>query len=136
MGRRLVRYATFLVYSIIFLVAISCGGQKREPKQNSVRVLQEPEVYKTGTRKSVPLGNESAVYVPGEVLVRFEDGTDSQVIEAIQKEMNLTTVQIVSKPYLYLMKIPDSGSVEEIVEKLKDYQEVAYSEPNYLRRAY
>jgi hypothetical protein len=53
--------------------------------------------------------------------------------EAIQKEVHLETIRLVSKPNLYLMKILDGSSVESVMERLRNYEDVQYSEPNYIR---
>lgn len=123
-------------YLIIFVFTVSCGGQSTESKRDLAQHPEETEVSKTGIKKLPPLGDDSLDCVSGEVLVRFRDGTDSRVIEAIQTELNLKTIRIVFRPNLYLMRVPSSASVEEIIEKLQDFQEVAHAEPNYFRRAY
>jgi hypothetical protein len=38
-----------------------------------------------------------------------------------------------SCPNLYLMKIPEGFSVEQIMESLQEYEKVRYSEPDYVR---
>ncbi|HVO83140.1 MAG TPA: hypothetical protein VMU60_01825 [Syntrophobacteria bacterium] len=73
-------------------------------------------------------------YAPGEVLVRFREGTDAETIARIQREVHLETVRKVSGPNLYLMKIVDQTSVEETVRRLQRYEEVVLAEPNYVRR--
>jgi len=84
---------------------------------------------------SPPLGNESRNYVPGEIIIKFRKGTDKQVIEAIQTKLNLETIRIVSSPNVYLIRIKDGDSVEDVVGQLREFQEVVHSEPNYIRRA-
>jgi hypothetical protein len=70
--------------------------------------------------------------VPGQILVKFKQGTDQKAIEGIQKELALKTIRVVSKPYLYLMKITDGTLVEKMIIRLQDFDQVLYSEPNYI----
>jgi len=67
------------------------------------------------------------------IRVKFKDGTTDQAIAAIQRELHLETISIVSKANLYLIKILDGSSVESVMERLRHYKEVKYSEPNYIR---
>jgi hypothetical protein len=79
-------------------------------------------------------GDGERGYAPGEVLVKFRDGTDAETIARIQREVHLETVRVVSSPNLLLMRIVDQTSVEETVQRLKKYSEVILAEPNYVRR--
>jgi hypothetical protein len=83
--------------------------------------------------KLSPEGGETKSYVPGEILVKFRDGTTDQTKKAIQKEVHLETIRLISKPNLYLMKILDGSSVERVLERLGKFKEVKYAEPNYIR---
>jgi hypothetical protein len=53
-------------------------------------------------------------------------------IDSIQEEMKLETIKIISKPNLYLMKILDRSSIEQVIDNLNKYSEVEYSEPNFI----
>ncbi len=77
---------------------------------------------------------ERGRYGPGEILVKFREGTDEGTIARIQQEAHLETIRVVSSPILYLMEIVDGSPMEEMVERLRRYGEVAYIEPNYVRR--
>ena len=80
-----------------------------------------------------PAENKSKDYVPGEILIKFKDGTDDLTIKTIQKVLHLETIRLVYKLNLYLMKILDGTSIEDVIERLQNYEEVKYSEPNYIR---
>lgn len=73
-------------------------------------------------------------HVSKEILVKFKPGTDADMIKEIQEKTGLVTVRNLSVPDLYLMKITDKTSVEEIIKELKKYSEVLYAEPNYKYR--
>ena len=108
---------------IIFLLATSCGGQ-------GIDVVTEIQKKEAKPARS---GMQRKDYMPGEILVKFKDGTDGQAIETITNRLHLKCIRVVSRPNLYLMKITDGSSVEQVMESLKKYEEVKYSEPNYVR---
>jgi len=123
-------------YLLIFLLTISCASESEKPKEKSSRHPQVAEMQEKKQRELAPLGIERKDYKPGEILVKFKDGTGIQAIEAIKRELHLKTIRIISRPNLYLMKILDGSSVETIMERLQSFGEVAYSEPNYVRTTY
>ncbi len=118
---------------IILLFVISCSGQNMEPNEEFSRHSQATKTKSQELQKSAPVEKKSKGYVPGEILVKFKDSTSAQAIKAIQRELHLETIRLVYKPNLYLMKILDGSSVESVIEHLQNYEEVKYSEPNYLR---
>ncbi len=52
---------------------------------------------------------ERGRYGPGEILVKFREGTDEGTIARIQQEAHLETIRVVSSPILYLMEIVDGS---------------------------
>ena len=126
------RTITFQVIFILFL-SISCADRPSEVQEKAVSHPQAIEIQASDQPKLSPAGGETKNYVPGEILVKFRDGTTDQTKKAIQKEVHLETIRIISKPNLYLMKILDGSSVESVMERLRNYEDVQYSEPNYIR---
>ncbi len=124
---------TIFQYLTILVLTISCVGQGVNNKEKSSYYSQITEIQGREQPKLAPSGRQRKDYVSGEILVKFKDGTDRQAIEAIQRELHLKTIREFSSPNLYLMKILDGSSVERIVERLRNYEEVKYSEPNYIR---
>lgn len=124
------------LYLIFFVLTISCAGLSIAQKENSESQPQGTKTDRPAQREMFRLGQGGRDYVPGEILIRFADGTDDRTIETIQRELHLKTIRIVSRPNLYLMKILDGSSVEEVMERLQGFQEVVYSEPNFRRRAH
>ena len=119
---------------LFFLVLlISCAAQHPEGQEETEPHPKETEIQISEQPKPYPVGEKRKNYVPGEILVKFKDGTTEQAIAAIQRELHLETISIVSKPNLYLIKILDTSSVVSIMERLRHYREVQYSEPNYIR---
>jgi hypothetical protein len=118
---------------VIFLLTISCADRHPEAQEKATSHPQEIEIQASDQPKLSPAGGETKNYVPGEILVKFRDGTTDQAKEVIQKEVHLKTIRLVSKPNLYLMKILDGSSVERVRERLGKFKEVKYAEPNYIR---
>ena len=127
------KFMNIIQYLVILLLTISCAGESMKPEEKSSRQPEVSEIKKTEQPRLAPSGRERKNYIPSQILVKFKDGTDTQAIEAIQRELHLKTIKIVSRPNLYLMKILDGSSVARIVERLRNYEEVKYSEPNYVR---
>jgi len=114
--------------TILLVLAVACAGQGSGTGQGG-----EGESRTVDTKTSVT-GQGERRYTPGEVLVKFRDGTDAETIARIQREVHLETIKVVSSPNLFLMKIVDQTSVEETVQRLQRYDEVVLAEPNYVRR--
>jgi hypothetical protein len=83
-------------------------------------------------RELAPIDKESHKYIPGEILIKFKDGTDVESIKTIQERLGLTTIKVVPKLNIYHMKIQNGSSVEEVMRRLQSFREVEYSEPNYI----
>ena len=66
-------------------------------------------------------------------MIKFHAGTSEKAIQEIMRELHLETIRIVSKPDLYLMKILDGSSVENVLERLYNFEKVKYAEPNSMR---
>ncbi len=118
---------------VIFFLTISCADGHLESQEKAASHPQAIEIQGSDQPKLSPTDGEIKNYVPGEILVKFRDGTTDQTKEAIQKEVHLETIRIVSKPNLYLMRILDDFPVESVIERLGKFKEVKYAEPNYIR---
>jgi hypothetical protein len=125
--------SNIIQFLIILILTISCASQKSEGQEKLAQPPGDIEIHGKDQPKLPPQGGEIKNYVPGEILVKFHDGIDNKAREVIQKDLHLETIRVVSKPNLYLMKILDGSSVESVMERLRGYKEVQYSEPNYVR---
>lgn len=124
--RRSIWVITIIFFALSFTM-LGCTSQQEQEKSNLTNLS---EIGERGKEKEVKLIGD---YVPGEILVKFADGTNKQAIKDIKREMQLETIRVISKPNLYLMKILDNTSVESMIECLKNYPEVKHSEPSYIR---
>ena len=127
------RLAIPLTLLVIFFLTISCADRHPETQEKAISHPQAVEIHGGDQPNLSPATGETKNYVPGEILVKFQDGTTDQTKEAIQKEVHLETIRIVSKPNLYLMRILDGSPVETVMERLGKFKEVKYAEPNYIR---
>ena len=118
---------------IILVLTTSCACQSMNTNSRSSHDPQLSEIQRKEKVKPTTSGRQRKDFVPAEILVRFKDGTDSQAIDTIQNELHLKSIRVVSSPNLYLMMILDGSSVAQVMESLKKYKEVKYSEPNYVR---
>ena len=118
---------------VIVLLSISCADLHSDVQEKAASHPQAIGIQASDQPRPSPAGGETKNYVPGEILVKFQDGTTDQTKEAIQREVHLETIRIVSKPNLYLMKILDGSPVARVVERLRTFKGVQYAEPNYVR---
>jgi hypothetical protein len=124
---------SILRFLFVFVLLVSGACKNPEGQQKSPYPPREIKTVERSGPKVEPAGGEGKNYVPGEIVVNFHGGTSEKAIQKITRELHLETVRIVSKPDLYLMKILDGSSVESVLERLHNYKEVKYAEPNYIR---
>jgi hypothetical protein len=120
-------------FLFVFVLLVSGACNKPEGQQKLTYPPRETRTVERNEPKLEPAGGEGKNYVPGEIMVKFHGGASEKTIQEIMRELHLETIRIVSKPDLYLMKILDGSSVENVLERLHNYEEVKYAEPNYMR---
>ena len=123
----------FIVFQhvLLTLAVFSCtqsdpAGKKvlkNEPQSGEIIIRENAQMEASPRQKQN--------YVPGQVLVKFKDEVDEQAIQTIKEALSLETIRVVRRPNLFLMRIVNVSSVEEVVERLRDFPEVSYAEPNY-----
>ena len=126
------RYTIIFMCLMILLFSFSCKNQTSDMKEELVNQTNMSKAEGTQHPTLAPNGKESDNYIPGEILIKFKDGTDRQSIETIQKKLDLRTINVVPKLNIYRMKIENGSSVEEVMKRLQEFFEVEYSEPNYM----
>jgi hypothetical protein len=114
------------IFIIVFM--LSCISQATE--SNAIAGINAQETKNSGPKT---FQQKPSDYAPGEILVKFVQGTDQQTIEAILKRLHLKIIRKMSSSDLYLIKITDDSAVENIIKKLNQFKEVSYAEPNYVR---
>ncbi len=71
-------------------------------------------------------------YVPGEILVKFKDGTLEKDAGRLHANLKTEKKKELRKLKLHRMKLPSELSVEEAVRKYEQDPGVEYAEPNYI----
>jgi len=127
-----VKYIPIFQCMILSFLILSCTNPTGTSEKNLKNKPQSGEIYTEEHRELTPSHTKNKNYVRGQILIKFRGGTDEQAIETIQRELSLKTIRVVHRPNLFLMKILDGTSVEEIIDRLKTFAEVAYAEPNYI----
>jgi hypothetical protein len=123
----------FIHLLVLTFLTMSCTGSATPPQQDLTDVVQAGGVQGQKSLKSAPSERKTEDHVSGQVLVKFKEGTEEQIIEAIQAELHLQTIRIIPRPNLYLMKIQDGLSVQETIKRLQEFKAVEYAEPNLIR---
>lgn len=72
------------------------------------------------------------LYIPGEVLVLFEADTPGHRIDEILTELGIYKKKYLGMPGAYTLGIPPHTPLEEVIRRIKAYQEVKSAEPNYI----
>ncbi|MGI9094018.1 MAG: S8 family serine peptidase [Thermoleophilaceae bacterium] len=76
----------------------------------------------------------AATYVPGEVIVKYRDGTSGSVQQSIEQSTGTDTL-LQAPGGTAQLEIEDDDSVRETVDELQSDPSVAYARPNYVARA-
>jgi hypothetical protein len=118
---------------LLTFLTMSCTGLAAPPEEHPTGAIQGGDVQRQDDLKSRPCPKNTEDHVSGQVLVKFKEGTQERVIEAIERELHLQTIRVVSRPNLYLMKIQDGLSMEETIRRLQESKAVEYAEPNLIR---
>ncbi len=124
------RYVVGFLWLLLVLFTFSCKDQKSDFKPSVVNQMKPSETKGAERRELAPLGKQGQNYIPGEILIKFKDGTDPESIKKIQKKLGLRTIKIVPNLNIHRMKIPEGASVEDVMKRLQRFKEVVYSEPN------
>jgi len=81
------------------------------------------------------LYGREAQYVPGEVLVKFKDGTLAEDASNLHATLKTSKKRELHKLKLHRLKLPKQMSVEDAVKKYEQDPNVEYAEPNYIVHA-
>ena len=113
-----------ILLSVLVFITVSCQGNPDA----------QPGLEKTEAVNRGISGVKKQDYREGEVLVKFRSSVNRTEVEKLIKGLDLEIIKVVSAPNLYLLKILSDSTVLEIIERLRQFEEVEYSEPNYIRR--
>ena len=77
---------------------------------------------------------EAETYVPGEVIVKYRDGTSGIAQQAVEQTTG-TDILLEAPGGTAQLEIEDGDSVRQTVDELQSDPSVAYARPNYVARA-
>jgi serine protease len=77
---------------------------------------------------------EASTYVPGEVIVKYRDGTSGVAQQAVEQSTG-TDILLEAPGGTAQLGIEDGDSVRQTVDQLQSDPSVAYARPNYVARA-
>ncbi len=123
---------TLVLLSAVVLLIISCSKSQEQRVSNPQEPLKSIQLDKIETEDR----GEERDYRAGEIIIKFRDHVTEEEVEEIRKALDLETIKIVSPPNLYLLRIRSGLPVHDVIESLKQHEEVEYSEPNYIRKAF
>jgi hypothetical protein len=123
----------FIVFQhvLLTLAVFSCVQSDPAGKKMLKNQAESGEITIRENAQIEVFPRQEQSYVPGQILVKFKDGVDEQAIQTIKKALSLETIGVVRRPNLFLMRIVNESSVEAVIERLSDFPEVSYAEPNY-----
>ncbi|MEW5909797.1 MAG: hypothetical protein AB1659_08360 [Thermodesulfobacteriota bacterium] len=96
-----------------------------------LRILEDVEYAEPDYRIKIESGKNKKGDRAGEILVRFQEVLKREEIEFLLKNLNLELISSFSIPNLYLLKIPQNQTPDEMIKILRSYPQVVYAEPNY-----
>ena len=105
---------------VIFALPLACGGQTGGAANSAEQPVKghEPKRY--------------ALYVPGEVLVKFREKMNRAEVEEFAAKHNCRLEESVATIQLYRMKILDGRDVLEVANAFGKEVKVEYAEPNFI----
>jgi subtilisin family serine protease len=74
-------------------------------------------------------------FVPGEVLVRYRDGTSGSERAQVRSEQDATLAQKLPLKNTELLKLAPGDSVSQTVNDLEDQADLVYAQPNFIRHS-
>lgn len=79
--------------------------------------------------------DSKSLFVPGELIVRYEAGVDRAARAAVVNSIDATRKQFLLVPRAELLELPDGVSVDSAVRALEARPDVQYAEPNRIYHA-
>ncbi|MEW6265992.1 MAG: hypothetical protein AB1641_23205 [Thermodesulfobacteriota bacterium] len=110
------------------LLMVGCGGPGQQ-------VAKETDARTGGTGDSGLSASKSSskpAYISGTIIVQFKSGLGRDELAAIEAALRLKVVRSLERQDQYLMKITDNSSVEDMIDRLNNREEVMYAEPNFV----
>ena len=117
-----------LLVVVLMLQTPSCSGVENHNNTDAAPGLTLGEAENQGDRDVV-----EPTYRADELLVRFKDHVTPAQVEQMTRDLGLEIIREFSMRNLYLLRIKDNSAVPDVIDRLGQYEEVKYAEPNYSR---
>ena len=115
----------------IFLVfgLFSCGpGSQQNTAVNSKEIISAAKLKNSPSSK----GSKISRYVPGEVLVKFRQGTSISTMRTLHHAVGASQIKEIRHIGIQQLKLPAHLNVEETVKFYRSDPNVEFAEPNYI----
>jgi subtilisin family serine protease len=116
----------------VLLVLASPASAKERPRVAAENIASLPGSFDTGDRSNM---SPQRGFVPGEVLVRYRSGVTESERTAVARAEGAQARQKLPVRGVERVKVQRGESVAAEVRAFEDRPEVAYAQPNYLRKA-
>ena len=118
-----------ILVAIMFLSFFSCGSDI-----NHTEIAFNNKLDINSNNNSLFKPTNLKNYMPGEILIKFKDGTSLIKINMLHKNINAKKIGDIKHLKIQHIRVPEETSVEDAVEYYKSYPEVEFAEPNYIVR--
>lgn len=112
-----------------------------EKKKTNLLVFLTPHIVKEAEQlsrltetKRVEYAKAEDMYVKGELLVKFKDGTNEEKISEILSAEGASIISVLKPKGPHHIKLKNGQDVREAIKIFNNYKEVEYAEPNYIMR--
>lgn len=130
MKHRIKKTSIILILLIfVFLSTISFKSHRID-RERELRTSLNPAVLKS-VNNGLPFRSKGGRYVPDQVLVKFKPDVSAPFVEATISAYQAKKIRRIPKIDVFLLQIPKSLTVEEMLYGLRQNPHVEFAEPNY-----
>lgn len=138
------KFLAVIIAILMFSFAPSSLGESFQvPKESQVFIREDNQQRKIGEdplRERKKELSPAKNYYPDEIIVKFKTGVSEERKNKIKILTDVANAERKIGPKgeknIHLFKLKSDTSVEKAIEKLNSQDEVAYAEPNYLRKTF
>ncbi len=126
------RTAALLVFLGLFVSTYGFQRIREERLQKQEKPPDRREIlYLNG---GLPLPLDGPRFAPGQVLIKFKPGLNTQLVEGILSLFGTETIKRIPQLNVYQVRIPAGISVEEMASAFRQNPHVESTSPNYILR--
>ncbi len=118
-----------ILVAIVLSGLFSCGSE-----MNRVEIASGNKMESTSNDNSLFKTTNLKNYLPGEILIKFKDGTSSIRTNLLHENINAKKIGEFRHLKIQHIKLPEETSIEDALEYYRSYPDVEFAEPNYIVR--